>query len=218
MLENVCQGGVGSPTDYGDVRSELLEEMLSDAEQRDADVALELASRLCREGDERRAAEYLNKAVDLAASPKEANKIALRFREWREAMRAGEASRGKSILAELPPPLLAAARMGDEESISKCVDRIEGEPDLDEKILGIRRASYVRQRSIVALMKKYLFSDDCTGGKGNVLRSYVSHKAALSLSEMLVGFPERNMSESWDTYVERCRRWISAEREWTLIK
>jgi hypothetical protein len=109
------------------------------------------------------------------------------------------------------PPLLACARLGDKESINKCIDLIEALPD-DEKVLNLETLSYVRQPEVVEYIKKFLFSDskEHRSSRDVIEMSYAA-RATQALLKMLPDFP-------YMAPLEERRKWMSEQKQWNMIR
>jgi len=92
----------------------------------------------------------------------------------------------------------ARARMGVKEDIERCIELVESESDITERITRLIRKDlqYVRQPEVVEYLREYLESEEELPplrpkgsteplGRGVAFSQY----AAATLAEMLVGFP-----------------------------
>lgn len=116
----------------------------------------------------------------------------------------------------------ARARMGVQEDINRCIERVEAYPDEIHKIgFLLKNISYIRQPQVVEYLRKYLDSDTViiTGSKTFPI-SY-ARRAAAALSRMLPDFPVPGKADSLSYTkedIERCRKWMSEQKTWEILK
>lgn len=115
--------------------------------------------------------------------------------------------------------LRALARMGDKQAISDCVAMVEKEPDVSRRVTALLKdLAYIRQPEAVAVLVKYLNSDERLpprdGGPG---RRYAQH-AIMYLSETVVGFPVKDLPFLSDDKLETARKWMREHKDCEILR
>jgi len=115
--------------------------------------------------------------------------------------------------------LMARARMGVKEDIQRCIELVESHPDEGFRVIVLlKRISYIRQPEVVQYLKKYLFMDKIEPGAETQLRMTYAQRAARALARMLRGFPGKRDGVAGPKTMERCRKWMSEQTKWVIIR
>ncbi len=116
---------------------------------------------------------------------------------------------------------LARARMGVEEDIEMCIDMIEHEVDSTNTFELLGSLGYIRQPQAIESLKRYLESDLRLPQvkltvPGERYASYVTH----ILADCLSNFPiEKREGRGYTMEeIELCRKWMSEQTEWKIIR
>jgi hypothetical protein len=118
---------------------------------------------------------------------------------------------------------LARARMGVKEDINRCIELAE--PELNKKPPSVLRLfndmGYIRQPEAIDFLMRYIFSDERIGEvsppiPGEPVASYVMG----ILVDCLENFPIKKREERGYTQeeIEQCRKWMSEQKEWKIIR
>jgi hypothetical protein len=110
--------------------------------------------------------------------------------------------------------------MGVKEDVKRCIEVVEAHPDESYRVIFLLdRISYVRQPEVVEYLKKYLFIDkpEKPASEGHMRMSY-AHRAAMALAQMLRGFPGNPEYGGNQKTIEECRKWMSKQKKWNIIR
>lgn len=116
--------------------------------------------------------------------------------------------------------LRARARMGVKEDIHRCIELVESHPDEEYRRDRLLQAlAYVRQPEIVGYLYDYLqHSKAKTEFRGDAIIYSEAQRAAMALAAMLRGFPGKKHYGGDQETMERCRRWMSEQKQWDIIR
>lgn len=116
---------------------------------------------------------------------------------------------------------LARARMGVKEDIDKCVNLIEREININKKWQLLDNLGYIRQPKAIESLKKYTLSNlrlpSTTDKKeGELYASYIINILADNLENFPI--PKREQRGYKQDQIELCRKWMSEQKEWKIIR
>lgn len=118
---------------------------------------------------------------------------------------------------------LARARMGVQEDINRCIELAESElKGKPPRILRLfHDIGYIRQPEAIDFLMTYVFSDETIGQvkptvPGEPVASYVMG----ILVDSLENFPIKKREERGykPEEIELCRKWMSEQKEWKIIR
>lgn len=117
--------------------------------------------------------------------------------------------------------LRALARMGDKNAIQECVEKVKTNPEV--WLLGamLNDLEYIRQPEAVALIVKYLNSDEMMPRPdGRPGGARFSMSALLQLCRMIKDFPVRDNGTGFyaDADVESARTWMREHKDYEIIR
>jgi len=120
---------------------------------------------------------------------------------------------------------LALARTGVEENIDRCVSLIEQEIDkaIDESknFRLFDDLGYIRQPAAIESLRKYLMRDERFRGTnpgmfGEPISNYANDILAASLANYPIKRREDRIYKQEE--IELCRKWMSEQKEWKIIR
>ncbi|MHC4527365.1 MAG: hypothetical protein ACYTEX_24805 [Planctomycetota bacterium] len=116
--------------------------------------------------------------------------------------------------------LRARARMGGKEDIARCIQLVDTHPNEDYKVRSfLTELAYVRQPQVVDYLRNYLNSNEKEpDDPPDVIGEAYASRAARALSEMLRGFPNKKGRGADPGTIERCRQWMTQQKEWHIIR
>lgn len=116
--------------------------------------------------------------------------------------------------------LRALARMGDQESIQKCIELVRSENNEATLVWHvIPDLAYVRQPAIVALLSEYLMQNRKPPIEGDVVHPSYAQAAARSLAEMIDDCPlAKEIRYPSEGQIIELRLWIDQQNLWSLIR
>jgi hypothetical protein len=116
---------------------------------------------------------------------------------------------------------LARARMGVKEDINKCIELADME--LDKNLMAFNMyhdIAYIRQPEAIDFLMRYVFSDERLEQlkpsiPGEPVASYVID----ILADCLQDFPVKSGGRHYKPEeIELCRKWMSEQKEWKIIR
>jgi len=117
---------------------------------------------------------------------------------------------------------LARARIGVKEDIQKCIELVEKEAESNDRhFMLLHDIGYIRQPAAINYLRQYLESDKRlpsvrAGTPGEPVSNYVMSILAESLRNYPVKRKEaRNYTEQ---EIDRCRKWMSQQTTWQIIR
>jgi len=117
---------------------------------------------------------------------------------------------------------IARARMGIKEDIKRCINLVESDKTRGIGVLTpLNEIGYIRQPEAIDFLKTYVFSDETIGqvkptAPGEPVASYVMG----ILADCLENFPIKKREERGykQEEIELCRKWMSEQKEWKIIR
>jgi cell division protein FtsL len=120
---------------------------------------------------------------------------------------------------------LALSRMGNKEDINKCITLIEREIDDTNDFRLLDDLGYIRQPEAIESLKKYFMSDlklspTNPGMAGEPFSNYLMPILDDNLKNFPVKKGETEKGARYYTYeeIELCRKWMSEQKEWKIIR
>jgi len=117
---------------------------------------------------------------------------------------------------------LARARMGVKEDIDKCLELVDTVENVDRKVtILLHHVGYIRQSAAIEYLKRYFLSDlrlsaTNPGGLGEPVSNYLMP----ILADCLSNFPvkKRKARSYTKEEIELCRKWMSEQKKWVIIR
>lgn len=117
---------------------------------------------------------------------------------------------------------LARARMGVEEDINRCIELVETEKFKGLGALNLLHdLAYIRQPATIDVLKEYVFSDERLSpvkptAPGEPVAAYVIDILADCISNLPI--KKRDGRGYKQDEIELCRKWMSEQTEWEIIR
>ena len=105
--------------------------------------------------------------------------------------------------------LRALARLGDKEAIQECIRMVDSLPTPIDRLLSLRKLSYVQQPEVVEYIWRYLESDEIESypNSNDLAEPPFYTRASWALSSMLVDYP-------YNEPIEKQREWMKYQYKW----
>jgi hypothetical protein len=117
---------------------------------------------------------------------------------------------------------LARARMGIKKDIEQCIKLVDSEPYRSISALTpLNDIGYIRQPEAIDFLMTYVFSDETIGQvKPTALGEPVASYVMGILADCLENFPIQKREERGykQEEIELCRKWMSEQKEWKIIR